>query len=529
MSTAHRRHRPDSLHLVSAGGIAALLGFYCNTPFAQDSPEPDVAISLRGVADGVVEQGEPLRIALILTADGGEIILAPESGTWVDAIEVALMSNSGTALRATPVGKPESATITLDEDRVASGLWRMTPDAVKALAPGDYRVRARLSIQKAAPGSNGWTGVVESLEEPLAVVPASGDAQRRSQRALALAHDALLDERLEAAADIVDELLSEQADDVSAWTVRAVISERAGNAPAALLTINHALNVATRGNDAEGFGLRNVELFEIRRRLESALGDYPSVDVLPDWTWPRVLIDAPLLPLASEPPVLGPGPAIAKVDSSSAVHGRSESSVTTAAASGAPAPATSTPAADSAVSEEANPAAPAVRIDKVTLVPTGDVDEAGILADPAAQWASTAIASSEYGRDRYNAMQATGVPNVPAYSDHPNAWCHSGASVSHEWLELGFASPANATGIHIRQTYTPGTLSKIEAFGVDGMATVLWEGKDPNAYPRGQIGWFVLHFPETEFAVARVRLTLNVSAISGWKQIDAVQLVGTSR
>ncbi len=123
-------------------------------------------------------------------------------------------------------------------------------------------------------------------------------------------------------------------------------------------------------------------------------------------------------------------------------------------------------------------------------------------------------------------LQATGAPNVPTYADNPNAWCHSGRSVDFEWLEVGFTNPVSATEVRVRQTIAPGTLSKVEIFGADGASQVLWEGVDPNSYPPGEISWFVLRFPKTGFPVLRVRLTLNISKISGWKQIDAVQLVG---
>jgi len=83
-----------------------------------------------------------------------------------------------------------------------------------------------------------------------------------------------------------------------------------------------------------------------------------------------------------------------------------------------------------------------------------------------------------------------------------------------------------ATEVRVRQSYTPGTIAKVEAIGTDGSAQVLWQGVDPNAYPPRQITWFVLRFPVTPFPVQRVKLTLNVSAATGWKQIDAVQLVG---
>ena len=148
------------------------------------------------------------------------------------------------------------------------------------------------------------------------------------------------------------------------------------------------------------------------------------------------------------------------------------------------------------------------------------------MSDPAGQWATSAVASSEYGHDRYNAMQATGAPDVESYSDNPNAWCHSGTHNPEDWLELTYGYPVVATELRVRQNYTPGTIARIEAFAADGRAVLLWQGSDPNVYADREIAWFVLRFPPTPFPVVRVKLTLNISAIGGWKQIDAVQLVG---
>jgi hypothetical protein len=78
----------------------------------------------------------------------------------------------------------------------------------------------------------------------------------------------------------------------------------------------------------------------------------------------------------------------------------------------------------------------------------------------------------------------------------------------------------------VRQSLNPGTIVRVEAFEPDGKAHVLWAGKDPNVYPTDQIAWLVVRVPRTEFRVQRVRLTLDTPSLKGWKQIDAVQLVG---
>jgi hypothetical protein len=41
-----------------------------------------------------------------------------------------------------------------------------------------------------------------------------------------------------------------------------------------------------------------------------------------------------------------------------------------------------------------------------------------------------------------------------------------------------------------------------------------------------EIAWFAVRVPKTSYLVAKVKVTLKLPTVPGWKQIDAVQLVG---
>ena len=139
---------------------------------------------------------------------------------------------------------------------------------------------------------------------------------------------------------------------------------------------------------------------------------------------------------------------------------------------------------------------------------------------------ASAVASSEYGKGRYDAAQAAGAPDVPGLADDPKAWCPTAAKGSLDWIELTYERPVRATEVRVRQSFLPGCVVRIEGLEPDGSEHVLWEGSDSNAYPPDQIAWLAVRWPATAFLVQRVRLTLDMSLIKGWKQIDAVQLVG---
>lgn len=162
------------------------------------------------------------------------------------------------------------------------------------------------------------------------------------------------------------------------------------------------------------------------------------------------------------------------------------------------------------------------------VVPWDQVKDEDVLADSMGQWATQAVASTQYRPDEYSAKQATGQPDVSSYSDNKRAWTPSTAERQEEWLELTFANPVFAAEVRVRQTFNPGSIVKVTAADSSGTWHRLWEGEDPNRYAKDRIAWFVIRVPQTAFPVQRVKIHLYTPTVKGWKQIDAVQLVGTA-
>jgi tetratricopeptide (TPR) repeat protein len=157
-----------------------------------------------------------------------------------------------------------------------------------------------------------------------------------------------------------------------------------------------------------------------------------------------------------------------------------------------------------------------------------ELGEAVLLADKAGQWAIAAEAGSQYGSGaQYSPKQATGAPDVPQADDHGNAWCPSRRTGGTEWLELTYERPVIPQEVRVRQSYGAVGIIKIEGVEPDGTRHVLWEGRDPDAAEQvREIKWFVVRAGKLDKPVNKLRLTINLDAHSGWKQIDAVQLVG---
>lgn len=176
---------------------------------------------------------------------------------------------------------------------------------------------------------------------------------------------------------------------------------------------------------------------------------------------------------------------------------------------------------------ETRPPAPAATGPSASGHSSTSADEARFLADPRGQWAVSARAGSEYGSVQNAAAQAAGPPDVPSADDHPNAWCPARRTGGVEWLELTFARPVHATEVRVRQSFGAVGIVKIEGLEAEGSAQVLWEGRDSRAAAHArEIVWFAASFPRTARPIVGLRLTLDLDSHPGWKQVDAVQLVG---
>ena len=493
-------------------GLAFCIFFCVACAAAAETPIPEISISLRGLEDDVVEQGEPLRIIVRLTASidtGRPIELAPVSGAWSDAITVELAPASGgaTAARAEVVGKAATPRATLDATRVAGGLWRMPSEVMQRVVPGDYVVRARLTIR----GSSGWNGDVVSDDMLIKVVAASASADRMTQRTINQARDALLTDRVEAAAAIIDAVLQGAPDDKRLLLVRADIADRAGNPMAAMLCLNRARGTSLPG----GNGQPPIEQEELQERIMSSLyGAKPRSENPPAWSWPPSAVlaipQSELLAMAKAGATSKEGIPPVTVSSD---EGTTAAPVVSAA-SPAPAQASSTIASGSASG---------------AIIPSTELTDAKILADPDGQWAVSATAGTKYGKTQYSPAQATGAPNISVPGNSPDAWCPESKNSGTDWLEVVFEKPMHATEVRVRQNDAAGGIAKIEAVEPDGTTHVWWEGVDSYKAPAvREIVWFAVRVPATDYLVAKVKITLNLAAAPGWKEIDAVQLVGIS-
>ena len=519
---AHWGHRaPPSFPGLRLGFFLAACLVWASAPLPAAAAEtlgPAISLSVRGVGDGIVEQGEPLRVTVRLAAPrgvAGSIELAPASGTWSDAIAVELAPAAGGAAvaRAEAVGKPTTPNATLNAKRIAGGLWLISSTSMERIVPGDYVVRARLALT----GGSGWNGEVIAGALPIQVSASSDSAYRVTQRAINRAHEALLGGRSEEAASIVDAVLQRTPDDERLLTVRADIANRAGNPMAAFICLNRA----DRVSPPTGEGPPPFEREELAARAQASLtGDKPAVMNPPAWSWPPAAVLA-----------------VPDVELLALTKPKAVSSPTLPAAANPPAGAMTTPAKSTAIPAPTPAVAPtnlspaiAGGAANAAIVPSAELSDAKNIADSTGQWATSAIAGSQYGKTQYSAAQATGAPNISVAGNSPDAWCPANKNSGTDWLEVTFAKPVHATEVRVRQNDATGAIAKIEAIEPDGTAHLWWEGVDPYQAPAvREIAWFAVRVPRTAYLVAKVRIALNLATGPGWKEIDAVQLVSAAQ
>jgi hypothetical protein len=206
-------------------------------------------------------------------------------------------------------------------------------------------------------------------------------------------------------------------------------------------------------------------------------------------------------------------------------HQNSEATPAPAPAAQPATPAASAPAAAPAPAPGSNGADTTARLAAADWALKQDA----IKNDPNGQWAISATSSSSYndaqGQAPWSANQTTGAPNVEAYADDGKAWAPKTQDSGIEWLDLKYPRAVYATEVRVRESFNSGTVIKVEVFDEAGVAHTVWAGNDPTT----GLNYLMVTFPKTAFKTAEVKVTLATNISQGWKEIDAVQLVGTNQ
>jgi hypothetical protein len=197
------------------------------------------------------------------------------------------------------------------------------------------------------------------------------------------------------------------------------------------------------------------------------------------------------------------------------------------AAPAAAAPAAAAPAAPPVAA--APPSAEQEALAKKKVLLDYAVMEDKYLNDAHGQWATEARASSVFGDDNGRTPSES---NLPARATGPadgRQWNNNNTDKGFDWIELGYATPVNATEVRVVVGSGQGVeaISKLELQDTDGAWHAIWEGiSDVKRDQRGSRTWFVRSFDKTPYKTKGVKLTFANNLQHEYKVVDAVQLVG---
>jgi hypothetical protein len=141
------------------------------------------------------------------------------------------------------------------------------------------------------------------------------------------------------------------------------------------------------------------------------------------------------------------------------------------------------------------------------------------------QWATGAVASSQYSDPDWSALQAVGEPDTPSCGDIVTAWASLGSHTV-EWINLYYDAPVHVTQINIIQTYQPDQVVRVDLIDMKDEIVRFYVQRpqvmeQPCPYRR------LIKVKQTDFLVRGVRITVDQSVLGlGWNEIDAVELIG---
>lgn len=141
------------------------------------------------------------------------------------------------------------------------------------------------------------------------------------------------------------------------------------------------------------------------------------------------------------------------------------------------------------------------------------------------QWASSAIASSEYMRESWSAKQATGPNNVFSCSDDSLAWA-AASSYTEEFIELYFDVPVHPTQVVIYETYNASQVTSVMLYDQEDVPHFVYNATPYNTTcPNVKVVNVDL---DANLTIKKLVIFIDQSVLgSGWGEIDAVELVGT--
>lgn len=154
-------------------------------------------------------------------------------------------------------------------------------------------------------------------------------------------------------------------------------------------------------------------------------------------------------------------------------------------------------------------------------------EEDSYINDAKGQWAKSAKASSTFGEEPGREPSKSNVAENTIGAPDTRTWTNNKQDMGFDTLETTFEKPVTATAVRVVVDGGVEAISKIEVGDGSGSWTAVWQGlSDIKRDKRGSRTWFVKTFEPTKTKVSAVKVTFANQVETGYKIVDAVQLVG---
>lgn len=466
--------------------LGILVGGWCAGTDAEPAPTIALALTLNDAVTTTVYREWPLIVR-------GDVVLMDDVsapvGDDIRSVELKIVAASG-ATSPWPFKRavdPEPVPPLGPGNEAYQTAWFLTAEQTRGLSLGTYEMSLVWRDRKSP-----------TLRLKVEDAPAGLSPNDEIRKARITSRVALLTGDMTTGLAALTQAVARDPSSAGLWLSIAQLYERQGNYSAGLDACQEALELILQKNP--NMTEPPTDVMQVQARLVKALLKTSPLRSSPAKSAASAPAISPAVPVAT--PIAIPP-------------------MTSQQVAAVPTPTSSSPAAP------AQSSSPAVGV----VVSAKELTDEKVSTDASGQWAASAVASSQYSSPGYSATQATGAANIPLgmAGDNQDAWCPAKKDNGEEWLEVSFAKPVSATEVRVRQNNCPGAIVKIEAIEADGTTHVWWEGVDaykPSAVR--EIVWFAVRVPKTSYLVAKVKINLNLAVVPGWKQIDAVQLVGTA-
>lgn len=144
--------------------------------------------------------------------------------------------------------------------------------------------------------------------------------------------------------------------------------------------------------------------------------------------------------------------------------------------------------------------------------------------DPRAQYGESVKVSTTFGdpKPSSSSMGSNAIGPVDG-----KEWTNGHQDIGFDWIEFGYARPVQATEVRLVINQGAQALTKVELQDTDGKWNTVWSGlSDTKNEAHGPRTWFVKSFDKTPYKVKAVKYTIANNVQTGYKEVDAAQLVG---